>query len=94
MQSLVVLVSTVIEIYVWLLIANAIMSWLIAFNVINTQNQFVSTVGQFLYRITEPLLRPLRQIIPSIGGLDVTPIVLILLLYFIRNLMWEFLVAY
>ncbi len=92
MQSLVSLLSTVIEIYVWLLIASAILSWLVAFNIVNTSNQFVSTIGQFLHRITEPVLRPLRQVIPSIGGLDVTPIVLILLLYFIRNLMWEYLV--
>ena len=92
MQSLVSLLSTVIEIYVWLLIASAILSWLVAFNIVNTSNQFVSTIGQFLHRITEPVLRPLRQVIPAIGGLDVTPIVLILLLYFIRNLMWEYLV--
>lgn len=92
MQSLVSLLSTVIDIYVWLLIASAILSWLVAFNIVNTSNQFVSTIGQFLHRITEPVLRPLRQVIPAIGGLDVTPIVLILLLYFIRNLMWEYLI--
>ena len=91
MLSFVTLLSTVIDIYVWLLIASAILSWLIAFNVVNMGNQFVSAVGQFLYKITEPVLRPLRQIIPSIGGLDLTPIILILLLYFIRNLMWEYL---
>ena len=92
MQSLVSLLSTVIDIYVWLLIASAILSWLVAFNIVNTSNQFVSTIGQFLHRITEPVLRPLLHVIPAIGGLDVTPIVLILLLYFIRNLMWEYLV--
>ncbi len=92
MHSVVTLLSTIIDIYVWLLIASAILSWLIAFNIINMSNQFVSTVSQFLYRITEPVLRPLRQVIPAIGGLDITPIVLILLLYFVRNLMWEYLV--
>ncbi|WP_025899941.1 YggT family protein [Sneathiella glossodoripedis] len=92
MHSVVTLLSTVIEIYVWLLIASAILSWLIAFNVVNMSNQFVSAVSQFLYKITEPVLRPLRQVIPSIGGLDVTPIILILLLYFVRNLMWEYLI--
>lgn len=90
MYSFVTLLSTVIDIYVWLLIASAILSWLVAFNIVNMNNQFVSTVGQFLHKITEPVLRPLRQVIPSIGGLDLTPIILILLLYFIRNLMWEY----
>ncbi|MCR9213357.1 MAG: YggT family protein [Proteobacteria bacterium] len=90
MESLLLLISSVITIFIWLLIANAILSWLVAFNVVNTQNQFVSAVGNFLYRITEPPLRPIRKIIPTFGGLDVSPIVLILLLIFLRNLMFEY----
>ncbi len=90
MNSVLLLISSVITIFIWLLIANAILSWLVAFNVVNTQNQFVSTVGNFLYRITEPPLRPIRKIIPTFGGLDVSPIVLILLLIFLRNLMFEY----
>jgi len=91
MDSLLLLISSVITIFIWLLIANAILSWLVAFNVVNTRNQFVSSIGNFLYRITEPPLRPIRKIIPTFGGLDVSPIVLILLLIFLRNLMFEYL---
>ncbi|WP_373087195.1 YggT family protein [Sneathiella sp.] len=90
MLALLGLISTLIQIFIWLLIANAILSWLVAFNVVNTSNQFVATIGRFLYRITEPPLRPIRRIIPSMGGLDVSPIILILLLIFLRNLMFEY----
>lgn len=90
MTSLLYLISTIISIFIWLLIANAILSWLVAFNVVNTNNQFVSTVGNFLYRITEPPLRPIRKVIPTMGGLDISPVVLILLLIFLRNLLFEY----
>ncbi|MEX0583261.1 MAG: YggT family protein [Sneathiella sp.] len=90
MTSLLLLISAIINIFIWLLIANAILSWLVAFNVVNTNNQFVSTVGNFLYRITEPPLRPIRRIIPTMGGLDISPIILILLLIFLRNLLFEY----
>ncbi len=91
MASVVTLISTIIQIFIWLLIANAILSWLVAFNVINTRNQFVSSVGQFLYKLTEPVLRPIRRVIPAFGGIDISPIVLILLLIFLQNLMFEYL---
>jgi YggT family protein len=91
MQSLVLLVDAVISIYVWMLIISAVLSWLVAFNVVNTSNRLVYTVGDFLYRVTEPALRPIRNIIPNLGGIDISPIVLILGLMFLRNLMWEFL---
>lgn len=90
MASFLILISTLIEIFIWLLIANAILSWLVAFNVVNTSNQFVNTVGNFLYRVTEPPLRPIRKIIPTMGGLDISPIVLILILIFLRNLLFEY----
>ncbi len=86
MQALAELIYHVFTIYIWLLIASAIMSWLVAFNVINTRNRFVYMAMSFLYRITEPALRPLRRIIPNLGGVDISPIILILLLYFVRNL--------
>ena len=86
MLAIVRLVDTVITLYIWLLIAQAVLSWLIAFNVINTYNQFVARVNEFLWRITEPALRPIRRFVPLIGGVDVSPIVLILLLYFLRDL--------
>ena len=89
MYSILQLVSTVITLYIWALIISAVMSWLVAFNVINTQNRFVYMVGDFLYRITEPVLRPIRRFIPMLGGIDISPIVLILGLVFARNLLFE-----
>ncbi|GIK99345.1 MAG: YggT family protein [Alphaproteobacteria bacterium] len=86
MIALANLISAVITIYIWLLIASAIMSWLVAFNVINTRNRFVYVVGDFLYRVTEPALRPIRRILPSLGGIDLSPIVLLLILFFLRDL--------
>ncbi len=85
------LVDTVITIYIWLLIIQAVLSWLIAFGVVNRHHRIVGTVEDFLWRITEPALRPLRRILPNLGGIDISPIILILLLYFIRNLMFEYL---
>jgi YggT family protein len=86
------LISTVITIYIWLLIAQAVLSWLLAFGVVNRYNRVVSAVGDFLWRITEPLLRPIRSVLPDLGGIDISPVVLILLLYFLRDLMFEYLV--
>lgn len=86
------LVSTVITIYIWLLIAQAVLSWLVAFGVVNTRNRAVALAGDFLWRITDPLLRPIRSVIPDLGGIDISPVILILLLYFLRDLMFEYLV--
>ncbi len=90
MYALLNLVSTVISIYIWLLIAQAVLSWLVAFGVVNRHNRAVAMIGDFLWRITEPLLRPIRRVLPDLGGIDVSPVVLILVLYFIRNLMFEY----
>ena len=92
MYAILSLVSTVIQIYIWLLIAQAVLSWLVAFGIANRHNRVVSMVGDFLWRITDPLLRPIRRVLPDLGGIDVSPVILILLLYFIRNLMFEYLV--
>ncbi|MTI09949.1 YggT family protein, partial [Curvivirga aplysinae] len=78
------------NLYIYVLIGSAILSWLIAFNVVNTRNQFVNQIGQFLYKITEPALRPIRKVIPYIGGIDISPVVLILLLMFAQRLLIEF----
>jgi YggT family protein len=86
------LVSTVISIYVWLLIAQAVLSWLVAFGIVNRYNRVVATIGDFLWRVTEPLLRPIRRVLPDLGGIDISPVILILLLWFLRNLMFEYLV--
>ncbi|MEC9153278.1 MAG: YggT family protein [Pseudomonadota bacterium] len=83
------MISTVIELFIWCLIISAILSWLIAFNVVNTQNRIVFMIGDFLHRITEPALRPIRRFLPNLGGIDISPIVLLLLLFFIQRLLIE-----
>jgi YggT family protein len=86
------LISTLIQLYIWILIANAVLSWLVAFNVVNPSNNVVRTIGETLYRLTEPALRPIRQILPSLGGLDISPVILIILLIFVQRLLfWLFL---
>jgi YggT family protein len=85
MRALLDVILLALQIYVWLLIAAAILSWLVAFNVVNTRNQVVATVGEFLYRITEPALRPIRNILPNLGGIDISPVVLILIIFFIES---------
>lgn len=89
MQSLLILITQVIQIYIYVIVASAVLSWLIAFNVINTRNRFVYTVVDVLYRVTEPVLAPIRRFLPDLGGIDVSPVVLLLLLFFIQNLIWE-----
>lgn len=89
MNSLIWLAFTIIDIYIFMLIGNAILSWLIAFNVVNMRNQFVNMVGQFLHKITEPALNPIRRVIPYIGGIDISPVVLILILMFTQRLLIE-----
>jgi len=83
------LILLLIRIYIWLLIAQAILSWLLAFGVINRYNRAVSVIGDFLYRVTEPALRPIRSILPNFGGIDISPVILILILYFLSDLIIE-----
>jgi YggT family protein len=80
------LIDTAVTLYIWALILSAVLSWLIAFNVINTNNRFIYIAGDFLHRVTEPALRPIRRYLPNLGGIDLSPIVLILLLFFVRDL--------
>jgi YggT family protein len=86
MRAILDIVLIVLDIYIWLLVAAAVLSWLIAFNVVNTRNQVVSAIGEFLYRITEPLLAPIRRMLPNFGGLDISPIVLILIIMLIERI--------
>lgn len=81
------LIMFVIQLYIWIVIASAIFSWLIAFNVVNTQNRFVYTVVDILYRLTEPALRPIRGVLPDLGGLDLSPVVLILGLILLQDIL-------
>lgn len=80
------LIDTLIGIYIWLLIGQAILSWLLAFGVINRYNRGVAVIGDFLYRVTEPALRPIRRFLPNFGGIDISPMILILILLFLRRL--------
>ena len=85
MRAILDVILIALNLYIWLLIAAAIMSWLLAFNVVNSRNQFVASVGDFLYRITEPVLRPIRERLPNLGGLDISPIILILIITLIER---------
>ncbi|MGI3127282.1 YggT family protein [Nitratireductor sp. PBL-C9] len=85
MLALIQTIIMALDIYWWLIIASAIFSWLYAFNVVNPRNQFVGSIGNFLYRVTEPALRPIRKILPDLGGIDISPIILLLALFFIRQ---------
>ena len=75
----------VLDILWWIIIASAVLSWLYAFNIVNPRNQFVGTVGDFLYRITEPVYRPIRRIMPNLGGIDLSPLVVLLAIIFLQQ---------
>ena len=85
MAPLIGFIVLVIDLYIWVVIASAILSWLVAFNVVNMNNRFVLSIADMLYRVTEPALRPIRNILPNLGGIDISPVILILLLLFIRD---------
>ena len=89
MYSVLMLIDRIIDIYVWVIILSAVLSWLVAFDVINMRNRFVYLVGDALNRITEPVYRPIRRFLPDMGGLDLSPLIVILGLWFLRDLMWE-----
>jgi YggT family protein len=81
-------IDLALNLYTWVLIISAIFSWLYAFNVINSSNQFVNSIGTMLYNLTEPVLRPIRRVMPNLGGIDISPVILLLIIFFIRSLMW------
>ena len=89
MASILWLIDTVVTLYIWALIISAVLSWLVAFGVVNRNNRLVYAVGDFFERITEPALAPLRRALPNLGGVDISPLVLILLLSFGRRLLFE-----
>src|SRR5207253_11237823 len=88
------LIMLVIRIYIWILIAQAIPSWMLSFGMINRYNRAVSVIGDFLYRVTAPALRPIRAFLPNFGGIDISPIILILILYFLSDLIVEDIAPY
>ncbi|WP_315926144.1 YggT family protein [Mesorhizobium sp. SP-1A] len=85
MLALIQTIILALDLYWWIIIAAAIFSWLYAFNVVNPRNQVVGTVGNALYRLTEPALRPIRRFMPDLGGIDISPIILLLILFFLRQ---------
>lgn len=85
MRAILDVILLALQLYVWLLIAAAVVSWLVAFNVVNTRNDVVRAIWNFLYQITEPLLRPIRNILPNLGGIDISPVILLLLIFLIQR---------
>ena len=90
MQSLLILFDNLISFFIWILIINVVLSWLIGFSILNAQNKFVYMVYEFSYKITEPPLNIIRRYLPNFGSIDISPVLLIFLLYFIRNLIFEY----
>jgi len=91
MRALLNVILLALQLYTYLIVASAILSWLVAFNVVNTRNNFVRSIWNFLDAVTEPVLRPIRNILPNLGGVDISPIILILLIIFIQNLIIDYL---
>ena len=89
MKSIFILLDSLITIYLWVIIINALLSWLVAFNILNTQNRFVFSVLDTTYKLTDPILNKIRRFVPTFGAVDISPIILILGLMFLRNLVFE-----
>ena len=89
MYALLYLFNAVVDLYWWIIIINVVLSWLIAFHVINTYNRFVAVLVDATHRLTEPLLGPIRRVLPDLGGLDISPIILLLLIGFLQRLVNE-----
>ena len=94
MISLALLIYKILDIYSWIIIASAILSWLVAFGVINMRNQFIRVVVDFLYRITEPVLRPIRRVLPNLGGVDISPVIALLVIIFLQHLIHEYVLGF
>ena len=90
MQSLLILFDNFISFFIWILIINVVLSWLIGFSILNAQNKFVYMVYEFSYKITAPPLNIIRRYLPNFGSIDISPVLLIFLLYFVRNLIFEY----
>ena len=94
MRALFLVIDLALELYIWIVIAMAIFSWLVAFNVVNTRNPVVHMVGDFLYRITDPALRPIRNMMPNLGGIDISPVILILVIFLIERVIVYYIYPY
>ncbi len=85
MFELLQFLAWLVDLYIWVFIIGAILSWLVAFNVVNMHNRFVNTVSMVIYRLTEPVLAPIRRFLPDLGGIDLSPLVAIIALIFLKN---------
>ena len=90
MRAILDVIMVILNMYTYIIIASAIFSWLFAFNVVNSGNQFVSMIGNFLYQATEPLLRPIRRIMPNLGTIDISPIILLLGIFFLQSVITRY----
>jgi YggT family protein len=91
MEPVIWLIHTIITLYIWILIGQVVLSWLVTFKVVNTQNPIVNQIGTVLYRLTEPVLGPIRRLLPNLGGLDISPIIAVIALIFIEKVILEIL---
>ncbi len=91
MQSVLDVIDVALNLYTWIIIASAIISWLVAFNVINARNDVVRAIWDFLHRVTEPALHPIRKLMPNLGGIDVSPIILLLIIFFLQSVIARYL---
>jgi YggT family protein len=89
MKSILILFDNIVSLYIWILIINAIISWLVAFNILNTGNRFVYSVLEVSYKLTSPALNFIRRYLPNLGSIDISPVILILGLMFLRNFIFE-----
>lgn len=89
MCPLLALISTVIEIFIWFVIIGVILNWLVFFNVVNPRQRFVYLVGDFLHRVTEPVMRPVRNVLPNLGGVDLSPLLVLLGLWFLQSVLFR-----
>lgn len=94
MRPLLEVVIILLNIYWWIVIIAVIMSWLIAFNVVNTRNQIVGMIAEFLYKLTEPVFRPIRNFLPSIGGIDFSPLIVLLIIYVLERYIRDYIYPY
>jgi len=94
MLAVIEVILVALNLYMWLVIASAVFSWLYAFNVVNPRNQIVGMIAQFLYAVTEPALRPIRRIIPSLGAVDISPVILLLIIFLIQRVLVRYIAPY
>ena len=90
MQSLFLLIDAILAIIFWVLIISAVLSWLVAFRVVNTSNEAVYMIYNLFRRLSDPILRPVRRVVPLFGGVDISPIIVLLAIYFLRQLLREY----